>query len=161
MSQLGIKQVNQEKLAKELKFNSTKELFAALGSREPRILQILHVLHRYSEHNNPTSVYLPTHQPSLHAMEERATYYSNTHQTVSFKIVAQTTLDILDSILNIIKKQNVTLRALSTRYHPAEQCSHIKLCIALPIKQSFEHLLNQIQLLKPVTTVEKIESYIE
>jgi GTP pyrophosphokinase len=46
---LGLKIIDYDKLANELQYKSKKELLAALGSGELRIVQVLHVLHRYSQ----------------------------------------------------------------------------------------------------------------
>lgn len=51
-NKLGLKFVDQEKLANEFHFNSKQELLAALGSGELRIVHVLHALHEYSKQSS-------------------------------------------------------------------------------------------------------------
>jgi GTP pyrophosphokinase len=151
--QLGIQFIDQDKLARELSFNSKKELLAALGSGELRIVQVLHALHPYSKHQQN---YASLDQPkvALAAMEESSIYRMGSENTLEIQVIAAASADILEEILSLIRKQCITLSSVSAVYHGDEKRTQITLCVNAEYADRVEGLVSQLEAIERVVQVD-------
>jgi GTP pyrophosphokinase len=153
--QLGIQFIDQAKLAHEIGFQSKKELLAALGSGELRIVQVLHALHTYSkqkEYNiallKPTTM-LSTRESLLPYEQSRV----NHTKIVEIQMVAEATPDIMRKILTAAHKQCINLFTISAVYQANEKQTHIILQCHEDTKEKMELFIKRLQRLKTMISV--------